>query len=104
MHLYIKNKEGDEIELFPVVSTRDEMDEIIKLYDDENVYVVDDVYAKPSYDTSIGFSIVMFLLTLSITYNTIKIGLIAWSIPVFYFMAKIYFYFDKKAVEKFNKS
>lgn len=103
MELYIKNINGYEIEILPVLSTRQEFGAQIKLADDE-IYSPNNVYAKPSYDTSIGFAIAMFLLTWAITFNVLQLGLIAWSIPIYYFIAKIYFYFDKKAVEKFNKS
>lgn len=105
MQLFIKNVEGKEINLHPVMSTKkdlaEEVGETFTLGKSDIKYHVDEIYAKPDADTSFWFSLIAATIGIVCSLNFI----VAISLfVVFYIISKTYFSYDKKAVEKFNAS
>lgn len=105
MQLFITNQRGQEVELNPTVSTRQEIvdtvGETFTLGGSDYLYHAHEVYAKPDPDTSVAVALLMALFAYMVALNwNISFG----AMILFYFISKVYFYFDKKAVKKFNES
>lgn len=97
--------EGKEVQIIPTLSSRQEIKEMagamFPLGGTDYYCHVHEVYAKPDTDTSFVAAAIAaaicFLITLSIKFS------VGVSISI-YLIGKLYFYYDKKAVQHFNKS
>lgn len=105
MKLYIKTNTGKEVEIHPVLSTRQDIVEMageqFTLGKSDYKYFVWDIYAKPSPDTSF---IVALIFSFFMYLPFFNIWMCILSFVIMFCVSKIYFAFDKKAVEKFNNS
>jgi hypothetical protein len=105
MTLHIKNIRGNEVQIEPVRSTKQELiaehGETFTLDGSDYLYHVHEVYAKKSPDTSFAAGLMMALFVLLITREPLAI---LSSFVMIFLIGKIYFYIDKKAVETFNNS
>lgn len=105
MILCIKNQRGKEVKLNPVLSTKQDLieqhGETFTLPGSDFLYHVHEVYAKPSPDTSVMMALLMafFSFLFARDWNVSFVSML-----IAYFISKIYFYFDQKAVNKFNNS
>lgn len=105
MKLFVKNMNGKEVQITPTLSTRQEIKEMagamFPLGGTDYYYHVHEVYAKPDADTSFMAAIIVATMCFMVTLS-IKLTLLA-AVPI-YLIGKIYFYYDKKAVQHFNES
>lgn len=106
MILYVKNNQGKDFRLaISGVQTRKDMAEMhgatFSIGPSDTTYHVCDVYAKESPDSTYGMGVLAIIFSILFTKDAIIAITFTFMIMAF---TKLYFWFDKRAVRKFNES
>lgn len=106
MQLFVRNHKGKKVQLKPAAKTRYELAQMVNgrwftLDGSDYEYNVDEVFAEPQPDTTIGTWILSFFTFLVILHLFFASFIIS---SIIYLIAFFFRYIDKKSVKKFNNS